>query len=146
MHMYVCCTEIAAFVARVASDAHSAVVQSRIDRSAAGASKVTVVQEALASFQKLADAGMIAPHEHAARRAQLLDKLADVGEARDDDAEGEGAGEPYDPLFLREELRLGGSVYWLAMHRKNLVKYPFGKPFANPLLGALVASREEVPK
>mmetsp|Transcript_17564 Transcript_17564/g.30731 ORF Transcript_17564/g.30731 Transcript_17564/m.30731 type:complete len:184 (+) Transcript_17564:289-840(+) len=48
-------------------------------------------------------------------------------------------------LFFPEELRLGGLVMWLSMHRKNLMKYPFGKPFSKPLIDGLVANRTQVP-
>jgi hypothetical protein len=51
-----------------------ATLQSRVERKSAK-DKVQVVQEALASFKNLFDAGLIDAQEHEKRRAQLLDKV-----------------------------------------------------------------------
>jgi hypothetical protein len=123
--------------------------QTRVERKSAK-DKVHVVQEALGSLKNLVDAGLIDAGEHEKRRAQLLDKLTDVDEVSASDAPAAGAaagGEAsdYDALILPEELRLGGLTLWLAIPRKNLIKYPFGKPFCKPLTGVLVKSREQLP-
>ncbi len=129
---------------------------SRVERKSAK-DKVHVVQEALASLKNLVDAGLIDAAEHEKRRSQLLDKLTDVDDGAPSGAGGaggdgggvggggDGDGD-YDPLILPEELRLGGLTLWLTIARKNLIKYPFGKPFCKPLTGVLAKSRDELPK
>jgi hypothetical protein len=72
--------------------------------------------------------------------------LTDVDESTPSTGASSEGSADYDPLILPEELRLGGLTLWLTIPRKNLVKYPFGKPFANPLLGVLVKSRDQLPK
>jgi len=98
-------------------------------------------QDALASLKQLHSKGFISAVEHDERRQQVLDKL--VSNIPDDDipviAES-------DKSILPEEARLGGETVWLGLSRKAVLKYPFGKPFSNPLLNGLLKSKTEVPK
>jgi len=102
--------------------------------------KATIVQDALTSFKQLKDNGFITEKEFNDRRQQLLDKLAETEENDDVSKRPD-----YDPLFLPEEIRLGGHTMYLTIQRKNLARYPFGKPYSKPLLDALVEDKAKIP-
>jgi hypothetical protein len=116
-------------------------------------SAADVLQTALGAFDSLRRGGYLSDADFAARRAQLLDRLVESTVAAEmaarqregsSDGDEEEVGMTSDGQFLAEELRLGGQIRWLGMTKRAMLKYPFGMPFANPLVGVLHKSAADV--